>query len=140
MIFIPLDTLHLHIRCSGFFPHGDLLLNVYTKPILNTNILIDSLYILYYNLYMKFEWDEEKNKMNIQKHRISFSDALEIFFDTKRIVFYDDREDYFEEREITIGRVKNKIIITVVHTDRNGITRIISARKANKRERSLYHG
>ncbi len=89
---------------------------------------------------MKFEWDEEKNNINIQKHGISFKLARDIFDDKNKVSFTDDRESYFEGREITIGKVKNKILVTVVHTDRNGITRIISARNANKTERSLYYG
>lgn len=88
---------------------------------------------------MTFEWDEEKNRINIEQHGIDFKDALEVFFDKDRIILTDDREKYFESREICIGKIGKSIIITSVFTDRNDKIRIISARKANKRERSIYY-
>lgn len=89
---------------------------------------------------MKFEWDEEKNKTNLEKHGIDFKDAVKIFFDKNRVTFFDDREDYFETREITIGNIGDCVLISVVHTDRNDTIRVISARKASKRERGIYYG
>ncbi len=87
---------------------------------------------------MQFEWDEQKNKTNIAKHGISFEKAKGIFEgDTLTIV--DDRYDYGELREISIGMVEGVLILTVVHTDtKDGKRRLISARKANKRERKRY--
>ncbi|NEQ38149.1 MAG: BrnT family toxin [Okeania sp. SIO3I5] len=85
-----------------------------------------------------FEWNENKNQQNIRKHGISFEEASEIFYG---IVFttIDERYDYGEIREISIGAIQGVIIITVVHTERNGNIRIISARKATLKERKIYY-
>jgi uncharacterized DUF497 family protein len=87
---------------------------------------------------MGFEWDEEKNRLNIDKHGISFEEAVQVFDDV-HLSRMDTREDYGERREITIGMIAEIIVAVVVHTDRDQAIRIISARKANKRERSIYH-
>ena len=89
-----------------------------------------------------FEWDTEKNKVNIIKHGISFSEAIGIFLDADRQEFFDELHSSEEEqRYITIGRLPGKLLIVlVVSTDRNGITRIISARYASKKEEQLYYG
>jgi uncharacterized DUF497 family protein len=87
---------------------------------------------------MQFEWDENKNIQNRQKHGISFEEAQEIF---DGIVFtsIDERFDYEEIREISIGAIQGVVIVTVVHTERLGIIRIISARKATPKERRKYY-
>ncbi|MBF2058183.1 MAG: BrnT family toxin [Cyanobacterium sp. T60_A2020_053] len=87
---------------------------------------------------MKFEWNENKNKQNINKHGISFEEAKEIFYG---IIFTitDERFDYGEVREISIGTIESFVIVTVVHTERNGKIRIISARKATPKERKTYY-
>ncbi|NOR70843.1 MAG: BrnT family toxin [Methylomarinum sp.] len=87
---------------------------------------------------MIFEWDEEKNKKNILKHKISFEEAGLIFNDLT-LTIIDSRKDYGEVREISIGQLSERLIVTVVHTDRNGVTRLISARLANKAERKNYN-
>ncbi|WP_180901274.1 BrnT family toxin [Martelella soudanensis] len=87
---------------------------------------------------MKFEWDRVKSLRNLEKHGISFEDACRIFEGpvlTKR----DDRFEYGEARHISIGCIEKLLIIVVVHTDRNGRTRLISARRANRRERVLFN-
>jgi uncharacterized protein len=84
-----------------------------------------------------FEWDETKNAENIRKHGVSFRTACRIFAGPVwRMI--DGREDYGELRETSIGRIGLATIIVVVHTDRNGVTRIISARAATTRERKRY--
>lgn len=85
---------------------------------------------------MKFEWDKNKNQLNYEKHGLSFEDA-ELVFENETISFEDDREDYGEERFITLGVLKGRVVI-VVHTQRNFVTRIISMRKANEREKKIY--
>jgi uncharacterized DUF497 family protein len=87
---------------------------------------------------MEFEWDEGKDATNLKKHGISFEEAKTIFED---IVFtsIDDRFDYGEIREISIGAIEGVVVVTVVHTNRGGVTRIISARKATKKERKKYY-
>ena len=87
---------------------------------------------------MKFEWDENKNKANQRKHRISFEEAAEIF----RYPMYemvDIRADYGEARYIAIGRNNQMVILVVVYTERGSRTRMISARRANKEEKRLYY-
>lgn len=91
---------------------------------------------------MEFEWDEQKNQTNILKHGISFQEAQEVFNDSKLLTYVDDRFNYEEIRELSIGRLllpeQPVIVVLVVHTDRNGVTRIISARRANKKEGIKY--
>lgn len=83
----------------------------------------------------KFEWDENKNKKNKLKHKISFEDATKVFDDDKRLQYAVDRNE--ERRYITIGKAL-KVIITVVYTIRNFAFRLISARPARKDERERY--
>ena len=91
---------------------------------------------------MKFEWDENKNSLNQQKHGVSFEEAKEIFDDALHISKLDHRFNYFEERWITIGSTKNKKIVVVANLffseDGEEIIRIISARKASNNERKFY--
>ena len=88
---------------------------------------------------MRYEWDDEKNEANGQKHGITFDRAMAVFADPDRLTVRDDRQDYGETREITLGVIENRIFY-VVTTEREGgaVTRIISARKANSRERRHY--
>ena len=114
---------------------------------------------------MVFEYDEEKNRKNLQKHGISFKNAARVFFDYDRIELYDDEHSGEEERYNTIGdtsagnltvigNVLNNDnivhdILFVVYTERSMIaelgneievTRLISARLATNFERGLYYG
>ena len=86
---------------------------------------------------MKFEWDEEKNQRNIEKHGIQFEDAQKIF-DGPVLTQRDDRFDYGEVRETSLGLFNGMVVLMVVHTDREGTTRLISARKATRKERRFY--
>ncbi|HAN77075.1 MAG TPA: hypothetical protein DCQ31_04495 [Bacteroidales bacterium] len=86
---------------------------------------------------MEFEWDENKNKSNQEKHGIDFNDAKEVFNDKNRTLSEDNRFDYSEKRWITIGKMF-KAIIVVVYTISDA-TRLISARYANKKERISYN-
>lgn len=86
---------------------------------------------------MEFEWDQAKNATNVRKHGIDFADAVKIFQGTV-ITRIDDRFDYGEVRMVTTGAVGGVLMVTVVHTDRHGRTRIISARLASPKERSRY--
>ena len=91
---------------------------------------------------MKFEWNEIKNIANIDKHGISFEEAKDVFEDPLHISKLDFRFNYFEERWITIGSSKKTKILVVANlfftNDGEEIIRIISARKANKKEREYY--
>ena len=85
---------------------------------------------------MEFEWDLIKNQRNIEKHGIDFTDAVRIFeHPTLKVV--DNRHDYGEKRIAAMGMVED-VILYVVYTARNGIRRIISARRVNCRERKKY--
>ena len=91
---------------------------------------------------MKFEWDENKNRLNQQKHGVSFEEARTVFDDPLQLSKLDHRFSYFEERWITIGASKNTQLLVVVNlffTDAGEeIIRIISARSANPKERTSY--
>ena len=88
-----------------------------------------------------FEWDEEKNRRNIQKHGIDFKYILSIFNDEHQTIIIDYRKDYGETREIILGIVETqqKYVFCVVFTRRLKAIRIISARVASKEETSLYY-
>ncbi len=87
---------------------------------------------------MPFEWDDGKNRANLIKHGISFDEAS-LIFDGPVYTLIDDRFDYGEARMLSIGLIRSVVAVAVVHTDRSGTTRIISARLANRRERKAYH-
>lgn len=88
---------------------------------------------------MLFEWDDEKEQINIKKHGIGFETAALVFLDDNRKEYYDEDHSTLEEdRYITIGKVKE--ILFVVYTDVNDITRIISARLADSEEKRDYYG
>lgn len=86
---------------------------------------------------MKFEWDEDKNAANVEKHKISFETAKRIF-DGPIFSVIDDRFDYGEVRRNSIGLIEDVLFLMVTHTDRSGVTRIISARPAKRKERERY--
>jgi uncharacterized DUF497 family protein len=90
---------------------------------------------------MRLEWDERKNVRNRAKHRVSFETA-QLVFDDPRAVSMLDRIEENEERWHTIGMAGGLLLLLVVHTFRGGehdeVTRIISARKATPRERTIY--
>lgn len=93
---------------------------------------------------MHFEWHEDKNRENIKKHKVSFEEAKEVFYDPLHISLLDKRFDYFEERWVTIGATtRGTIIIVIGHLyylteDGEDHIRIITARKATKKEREQY--
>jgi uncharacterized protein len=86
---------------------------------------------------MDFEWDESKNKANIEKHGIDFNDVPNIF-EFPMVVKEDKRKDYGEKRWIAIGLLFDFIVV-VVYTFRKTIIRIISVRLANKKEKETYN-
>lgn len=89
---------------------------------------------------MNFEWNEEKEKINISKHGIDFSTAALVFNDYNRIEKYDNAHSINEDRYITIGTInKIAVIVMVVYTERKDTIRIISARLATKREKEAYY-
>jgi uncharacterized DUF497 family protein len=88
---------------------------------------------------MRVTWDPEKEKNNIRKHKLGFSYAAEVFYDANRLVRYDAAHSGEEDRYINIGKTDDGVIIFVVETESgDDEIRIITARKANKRERKAY--
>ncbi|MFC2330083.1 MAG: BrnT family toxin [Treponema sp.] len=88
----------------------------------------------------QFEWDSEKNEINIKKHGFSFEEVRDVFDDHFAIEAIDRENSSFEEtRYKIIGRLKTQIILFVVYTPKDGRQRIISARHANSKERKFYY-
>lgn len=85
---------------------------------------------------MEFEWDDDKNRKNREKHKIGFEEAKTIFDDDNSIEFEASRNN--EYRVVRIGKTATKFILFVVYTMRGLVIRLISARQANKKERNLY--
>jgi hypothetical protein len=90
---------------------------------------------------LRFEWDETKSRENLRKHRVSFEEAETVFYD-ERGVLIDDDEAGSEERLVLIGLSARLRVLVVCHTyrRRDQVIRIISARRANRAERSDYEG
>jgi len=86
---------------------------------------------------MKFEWDENKRKLNLVKHGIDFKDAQQIF-DGITFTFEDERYNYGEDRYITVGMLRGTVVIAA-HTERNDVIRLIFIRKATKNEQKLFY-
>jgi uncharacterized DUF497 family protein len=85
----------------------------------------------------RFEWSDAKARVNLIDHQVSFDIAKLVFDDPRSLEEIDDRFDYDEDRFNAIGMAKGDLL-TVTYTDRGGRIRIISARKATKREQINY--
>ena len=87
---------------------------------------------------LEFEWDDGKAQTNAKKHGITFNEAQSVFADMLSSTFHDPDHSLEEDRLITIGTSDRNRLLVVSHTDRARRTRIISARKATRRERNAY--
>ena len=85
---------------------------------------------------MEFEWDEGKRLANLRRHGIDFVDVSTVF-DGDTVTVEDDRYSYGEQRFVAFGLLQGRVV-AVVHTERDDLTRIISARKATKYEQRTY--
>lgn len=85
---------------------------------------------------MEFEWNDEKREQNLDKHGVDFLDAA-LIFDGPILTMEDQREDYGELRFISLGMVGD-VTYAVIHTERNGKTRLISAWKGGRKENERY--
>ncbi len=85
---------------------------------------------------MEFEWDENKRRINLQKHDLDFANAYRAFTEDA-FVIPDDREDYGEDRYILLGLMREHIVV-IAFTIRDDVIRVISIRKANRQERKSY--
>lgn len=92
---------------------------------------------LNYTLPMDFEWDETKSEDCFQSRGFDFAFAARVFFDPDRLVEADTRHSYGEERFQLMGKIEGRLFV-VVYTPRHDVIRIISARKANRREVRQY--
>ncbi|MBR3622198.1 MAG: BrnT family toxin [Selenomonadaceae bacterium] len=86
---------------------------------------------------MEFEWDENKNQINIKKHGISFERASLVFQDPNHVKIYDSKHSIDEIRYRVLGRVNNVLCVVITYR-KNNVIRIISARKATVGERREY--
>ena len=86
---------------------------------------------------LQFEWNENKAKQNLEKHGVSFA-AASIFGDPLSITIDDPLHSVNEIRFITLGESAANNLLVVVHTDRTGVIRIISAREATRGEKQNY--
>ena len=87
---------------------------------------------------MEFEWDERKSAANLRKHGVAFSDAITVLSSDDRAITLFEETAGDEERYITIGTDALGRTLVVIYTVRGRYVRIISARRANKRERKEY--
>ncbi len=116
--------------------------NGIVRPPARWSVKSSTAYVLYCTYRVsRFEWDERKNSTNLRKHGISFETARLVFDDPVHVSFIE-RVTGGESRWHTIGSVGGIAMLVVVHTydeqGRSEVIRIISARKASKRERKLY--
>ncbi len=105
--------------------------------------ILDSTIVDKYNVHMKsieFEWDEKKEKTNVKKHGISFSEAKTVFYDEFAVQYFDPDHSEAEDRFLLLGMSFKLKTIVVCHCYRKEETtiRIISARRANRIEKKEY--
>ena len=91
---------------------------------------------------LRFTWDKSKSKTNQKKHDISFEEAQTVFFDENAIEFFDPDHSGSEDRFLILGLSSSLRILVVSHCyrKRESLIRIISARKATKKEQRVYTG
>ncbi len=87
---------------------------------------------------MEFEWDEQKNAVNIRKHGVSFEEAVTAFGDPLSDTFDVPDHSAEENRFISVGTSEKGKLLIVAHTDRDERIRIISARELSGEERRSY--
>lgn len=87
---------------------------------------------------LSFEWDGRKAKANIAKHGVSFEEASTVFGDPLSLTIPDPAHSKGEDRSVVLGQSHQRKLLVVVHTERGDNIRIISARRASRRERKCY--
>lgn len=87
---------------------------------------------------LRFEWDEAKSRSNRDKHGVSFPEAATVFGDPLSVLIPDPIHSEQEERFALLGRSQRQRLLVVVHTEREGAIRLISARLATAKERKDY--
>jgi uncharacterized DUF497 family protein len=93
-----------------------------------------------YNVFMKFAWDPKKANENIKKHKVSFDEAVTVFYDPLAKIADDPDHSDSEDRFLMIGHSHSANLLIVVHVykEEKDAIRIISARKATKREKKDF--
>ena len=89
---------------------------------------------------IKFEWDAAKASNNLKKHGVSFEEAKTVFHDDFAVQFFDDAHSDDEARFLMLGMSAHAKLLIVCHCERDDgeVIRIISARRATKRESAFY--
>jgi len=87
---------------------------------------------------MQFEWDRTKAARNAKRHRVSFDEAVTVFYDPLAATFDDPDHSRGERRLITVGDSARDRLLVVVHVERADTIRIISARLATAPERKRH--
>ena len=89
-------------------------------------------------LALEFEWDPRKAAANLAKHKVPFEEAATVFGDPLGRIVADSRHSLMEERLVLLGRSEGRRLLAVMYVDRGKTIRIISARRATRRERTEY--
>ncbi len=91
---------------------------------------------------LKFEWDTPKAAANLRKHQVSFEEAKSVFYDEFAVQFFDEEHSSEEDRFLMLGMSSGAKLLIVCHCEleHGEVIRIISARKATKRESAFYQG
>ncbi len=87
---------------------------------------------------MKFEWDDEKATANLEKHGVSFDEAVEVFYDPNALEGYDAEHSTDERRFFIIGLSSRRLLYVVYAERQENVVRIISARRAARKEQETY--
>jgi uncharacterized DUF497 family protein len=87
---------------------------------------------------VKFEWDDQKAFINLEKHGVSFGEATEVFYDPNALEVHDTEHSGNEDRFVIIGYSVNRLLFVVFAQRLDDVIRIISARKPTPAERDLY--
>ena len=87
---------------------------------------------------MQFSWDPKKAASNFRDHGVTFEEASSVFGDALAITFDDPDHSEGESRLLTFGLSEQGRLLVVSHTERRGVVRLISARRATRAERKIY--
>ena len=91
---------------------------------------------------LRFEWDSGKAAANFRKHHVSFDEAQSVFYDEFAVQFFDEENSSDEDRFLLLGMSSGARLLIICHCERERgeVIRIISARKATRRESTFYQG
>jgi len=91
---------------------------------------------------IKFEWDAAKASVNQKKHGVSFDEAKTVFYDENAVIIHDPEHSHDEGRFVLLGisSVSRVLVVIYCYRKKDKVIRIISARKATKKETTQYRG